>query len=208
MSGYSGLLRLWWWWPMFRDSVGRSEMPTLLLLKGLDATCHVCAHVGKPETTVQYTCSQEAEHPPWASVRLSVILSEEVRFLVKRHYHNGGHCAAKHRSQVKPSQFRLVGPLVAVKKLLCQSVAKPLTFAESVSQSNLWLNLLIQSIQLTLEPSHKRIWRAQTKQRRLCQGLISHVIYISDISLVLRRDPEGSAKITRHHSQWSLNVLG
>lgn len=33
------------------------------LLGELDATCHICAHVGKPETTVQYTCSQEAEHP-------------------------------------------------------------------------------------------------------------------------------------------------
>lgn len=34
---------------------------SLALLWGLDATCHICAHVGKPETTLQYTCSQEEE---------------------------------------------------------------------------------------------------------------------------------------------------
>ncbi|MEQ2167837.1 hypothetical protein GOODEAATRI_008101 [Goodea atripinnis] len=91
---------------------------------------------------------------PRVYVRLSVILSEEVRFLVKRHYHNGGHCAAKHRSQVKASQFRVGGPHVAVKKLSWQSVAKPFTSPESASQSNLWLNSVIQSIQLTSVFSH------------------------------------------------------
>lgn len=69
------------------------------LLRGLNATCHICAHIGEPETTVQYTCSQEEQHPPERIyVRHSVILSEEVTLSVKRHYHNGGQSAAKHRS--------------------------------------------------------------------------------------------------------------
>lgn len=50
------------------------------------------------QATVQYTCSQEEDPPPRAYVRRSVILSEDVRFSVKRHYHNEGCAAAKHRS--------------------------------------------------------------------------------------------------------------
>lgn len=33
-------------------------------LRGLDATRHIGAHVGKPETAVQCTCSQREENPP------------------------------------------------------------------------------------------------------------------------------------------------
>lgn len=47
--------------------------------------------------------AEEEEHPPEHGKRHSVILSEEVRVVVKRHYHNGGQDAAKHRSGVKPA---------------------------------------------------------------------------------------------------------
>lgn len=36
--------------------------------------------------------------PRLVCVRHSVILSQEVMFSVKSHFHNGGYCSAKHRS--------------------------------------------------------------------------------------------------------------
>lgn len=102
--------------------------------------------------------------PPWVYVRLSIILSEEVSFFLKKHYHNRGHCAAKHRSQVKASQLRTFGPLVMAR------CGKAIYFSRKRIAD--WpLFELTDSINLThLRPFAKNIIKIISSETALCMS--------------------------------------